>query len=343
MGTVNTIIRHKDHIFLGTTNGLYKLKKITGLTESIEFSQIENFSHQVWDLEEIQGELIACTNSGLYLIRDNITNLISEINAFTLFYKPDKDLVFIGGNQGLSVFRTKPSWKLLKQFSDIREDIKLIDENKDSYYEGTELWLGTSFQGAIKVIISDDLTYETFKYYGRSDGLNEDWVLPFSIGDSVIFGTRTGIFGFNDEEIVKELIKPSLPDSLLENQKSVRGFFEGISFYNHIITMPVSIIHENSERIWIVIDNEIGYIQKTKTDTIIMQPFRGIDMDKINDIYPDGEELCWIAADDGVIRYEMDHKKDFNQAFNVLIRSIGLTGDSVAFNGTFYQLVDDRE
>jgi serine phosphatase RsbU (regulator of sigma subunit) len=337
MGTVNTIIRHKDHIFLGTTNGLYKLKKSAGLTESIEFIQIENFSHQVWDLEEIEGELITGTNSGLYLIRDNTTILISEINAFTLFYKSDKDLLFVGGNQGLSVFRTKPSWKLLKRFSDIHEDIKLIAENKDSYYEGTELWLGTSFQGAIKVIISDDLTHETFKY-NEFDGLNEDWILPFSSGDSVIFGTRTGIFGFNDEEMVKL----SLPDSLRNHPEFTRGFFEGISLYDHTITTPVSIIHENPEKIWIVIDNEIGYIQKSRTDTIIMQPFRGIDMGRINEIYPDGEELCWIAADDGIIRYEMDHKKDFNQAFNVLIRGVGLTGDSVAFNGTFYQYADDH-
>jgi len=336
-GTVHTIIRHKDLIFLGTTNGLYIQKKSAGLKEAIEFRPLENFSHQVWDLEEIEGELIAGTNSGLYMIRNNTARVISDINAFALFYKPDKNLLFVGGSQGLFVFQTSPSLKFLKNFSDIREDIKRIAENKNTYYEGTELWLGTSLQGAIKVIIYEDLTHETFKYYGEFDGLNEDWVLPFGSGDSVIFGTRTGIFRFNDEE----LIKLSLPDSLRDNQEFSRGFFEGMPLFNHTITTPVSIIREDPVRTWIVIDNEIGYIQRDQTDSIVMQPFRGIDMGKINYIYPDGKELGWIAADDGVIRYEMDHKKDFSQAFNVLIRSVYLSGDSVAFDGTFYELTVD--
>lgn len=337
MGTVNAIIRHNGHVFLGTTNGLYVQKKSAGLTETVEFSQIANFSHQVWALQEVDGELIAGTNSGLYLIRNNAARLISEMNAFVVYHIPDRNLLFVAGNQGLSVFQTGPSWKFLKSFSDIREDIKLIAENKNSYYDGIELWLGTSLQGAIKVIISNDLTHKTFKYYGEFDGLNEDWVLPFNVGDSVIFGTRTGIFCFNDEELIKQ----SLPDSLRTDSEFTRGFFEGMSFCGQTITTPVGIIREDPERIWIVIDNEIGYIQKGQADTIVMQPFRGIDMGKINYIYPDGEALCWMAADDGVIRYEMDHKKDFSQTFNVLIRSVGLPGDSVTFNGTFYQSADD--
>lgn len=337
IGSVNTIIRYKDRIFLGTTNGLFLQNKRSSLTESIEFSPLENFSHQVWDLKEIEGDLIAGTNSGLYLIRNNTVRLISNMNAFKLFYKPEKNLLFVGGTQGLSVFQTKPSWKLLKNFSDIHENITNIAENKNSYYKGVELWLGTSLQGAVKVIIYEDLTHKTFKYYGEFDGLNEDWVFPFPSGDSVVFGTRTGIFCFNDEE----LIKLSLPDSLRNDPEFTRGYFEGIQFYDHPIITPVYIIREEPERIWINIDNEIGFILKDQTDSIIMQPFRGIDMGEIKFIYPDGDELCWIAAVDGVIRYEMDHKKDFNQPFNVLIRNVSLPGDSVAFNGTFPQQTND--
>ncbi|KPK85126.1 MAG: hypothetical protein AMS27_08240 [Bacteroides sp. SM23_62_1] len=337
LGTIHSIIRHNNRIYLGTTNGLFIQEKSAGLTGSIEFKPLGNFSHQVWDLKEIQGSLIAGTNSGLYMIRNNSASLISDMNAFTMYHQPDRHLLFVGGNHGLSVFRTGPSLKFLKNFNDIREDIKLIAENKNSFYDGIELWLGTSFQGAIKVIIYNDLTHETYKYYGEFDGLNEDWVLPFSIGDSVLFGTRTGIFHFNDEELIKQ----SLPDSLRDNPEFTRGFFEGISVYDHTTTTPVSIIHETPERIWIVIDNEIGYISRDQTDSIVMQPFRGIDMGKINCICPDGKDLCWIAADDGIIRYEMDHKKDFSQSFNVLIRRIVASGDSVAFNGTFYHSSDD--
>jgi serine phosphatase RsbU (regulator of sigma subunit) len=331
-GSTSTIIRYGGLLYAGTTNGLYVQKSDGGLTGSIEFKPVTNFSHQVWALKEINGNLIVGTDGGLFMIRDNKASMISGINSFTLFYLPEKNWLFVGGKQGLSLFQTKPLWKLLKDFSDIREDIKLIAENKKSYYEGTELWLGTSLQGAIKIIVQNDLSHETFKYYGVYDGLNEGWILPFSIGDSVIFGTRTGIFVFNDEE----LIKVSLPDSLRNDPENFRGFFEGSDLLDYPITAPVYGLVEDPERIWLNIDNEIGFIPGNQTDTIISRPFKGIDMGQVNYIYPDTNKVCWFATDDGLVRFEPDYNKDFNQDFNAFIRSIIVSKDSVLFSGTHF-------
>ncbi len=336
-GSVRTIIRYNHLLYIGTTNGLYIEKTGSGLTGSLEFSPIPGFLHQVWELKEIDGNLIVGTDDGLFMIRDNAINLISKINSFTLSYLPEKNWLFVGGQQGLSLFQTKPSWKLLKDFRDIREDIKLIAERKKSYYKGTELWLGTSLQGVIKVILQNDLSHITFKYIGEDDGLNEGWILPFISGDSVIFGTRTGIFIFNDEELLKSL----LPDSLLYNQENYKGYFEGSNLLNHPITEPVYRLLEDQERIWLSIKNEIGFIPKSQTDTIISTPFKGIDMGPVNYMYPDINMVCWFAADNGLIRFEYDDKKNFSKAFNVLIRRVDLPGDSVAFEGTYYQPSDD--
>jgi len=338
-GSASTIIRYGGKLYIGTTNGLYVQKSDGGLTGSIEFNPLRNFSHQVWALKEIDGNLIVGTDGGLFKISDNKASMISGINSFTLYYLPEKNWLFVGGNQGLSLFQTKPLLKLLKDFSDIHEDIKLIAENKKSYYEGAELWLGTSLQGAIKIIMHNDLSHETFKYYGEFDGLNEGWVLPFISGDSVIFGTRTGIFIFNDEE----LIKLSLPDSLRNDPDNFRGFFEGSDLLNYPITAPVYGIVEDPERIWINIDNEIGFFAKNQTDTIISRPFKGIDMGQVNYMYPDAKMVCWFAADDGLIRFEPNYKKDFNQDFNTFIRRIIVSKDSVLFSGTHFSSDIDTE
>jgi serine phosphatase RsbU (regulator of sigma subunit) len=338
-GSASTIIRYGGKLYIGTTNGLYVQKSDGGLTGSIEFNPLRNFSHQVWALKEIDGNLIVGTDGGLFKISDNKASMISGINSFTLFYLPEKNWLFVGGNQGLSLFQTKPLLKLLKDFSDIHEDIKLIAENKKSYYEGAELWLGTSLQGAIKVVIQNDISHKTFKYYGEFDGLNEGWILPFSLGDSVIYGTRTGMFIFNDEE----LLKSSLPDSLLNNPENYRGFFEGSDLLNYPITTPVYGLVEDQERIWINIDNEIEFIPKKRTDTIISRPFKGIDMGQVNYMYPDANMVCWFAADDGLIRFEPDYKKDFNQDFNAFIRSIIVSKDSVLFSGTHFPPVIDTD
>jgi serine phosphatase RsbU (regulator of sigma subunit) len=333
-GSVNTIIRYHGRLYVGTTNGLYQQKTSSGLTSAIEFSPVRDFSHQVWALAKINGNLIAGTNGGLFIIQDNIARMITGINSFALFSVPEKDWLFVGGNQGLSLFQTKPSYKLLKDFPDITEDIKQIARNNKSYYAGTEIWLGTSLQGAIKVIIYNDLSHRTFKYHGKFDGLkDEGWILPFSLGDSVMFGTRAGMFIFNDEE----LIKKSLPDSLLGNQKNYRGYFDGSELFNFSSTSPVSGLLEDSERIWIIIDNKINYIPKNQTDTLVSRPYKGIDMGRINYIYPDAARKYWFACDDGLVRYELDHYKNFNQTFNTLIRNVILSNDSSIFNGNYFQ------
>jgi serine phosphatase RsbU (regulator of sigma subunit) len=329
-GIANTIIRYGGLLYIGTTNGLYVQTTDEGLTGSTEFTPVPDFSHQVWALKEIDGNLIVGTDGGLFMIRDKKPIMISGINSFTMLYLPEKNWLLVGGQQGLSLFQSKPSWKLLTAFSHIYEDLKLIAQRKNSYYKGHEFWLGTSLQGIIKIILHDDLSHETFKYYGEFDGLDEGWILPFGLGDSVAFGTRTGLFTFNDEES----IRTSLPDSLRNDPENFRGFFEGSDLLNHLITAPLYGLIEDKERIWMNIDNEIGFILKTRPDTIISRPFKSIDLGQINNIYPDGDNACWFAADEGLARFKLEYGKDFNQVFNTLIRSISLSNDSVLFNGT---------
>ena len=334
-GNINAVIRHNGLICVGTTNGLFIQKDNKQLTRSIEFEPLPHFAHQVWDLVETGRDLIIATNAGLFQLQGSGITRISDMDAFTLLYLPEKQLLFVGGNQGLTAFQKKLNWRQVKVFEDTRAEIKEICENKSTLYDGTELWLGTSFQGAIKVVVKDDLSHETTWYSGEFDGLNEDWVLPFPFRDSVLFGSRTGIFGFNDEEA----IRMNLPDSLKDDPDFTRGFFEGKNIYDHAITVPVYLITEDKKRTWINFDNNLGYIPNDMTDTILSRRFSGIDMGKINCIYPDGESLCWIGAADGLIRFQLDYNKDFSQDFNTLIREVTARTDSLIFNGAF--MADD--
>ncbi len=329
-GNINAVIRHNGLIYAGTTNGLFIQNSNRQLTRSIEFEQLPHFTHQVWDLVETGRELFIATNDGLYQLEGNNITRISEMDAFTLLYLPEKQILFVGGNHGLSAFQKKLFWRQVMLFEDIHAEIKEICENKSTLYEGTELWLGTSFQGAIKVVVNDDLSHKTFNY-NESDGLTKGPVLPFSINDSVLFGTNAGLFSFYDEEI----IKLDLPDSLRDDPLNYRGFFSGKNLYNHSFTTPVYLIVEDPERIWVDIDNYLGYVPDAMTDTIISRPFRGIDLGRITCIYPDGQGVCWIGAADGLIRFQLDYTKNFGQDFHTLIREVTARTDSLVFNGAF--------
>ncbi len=108
-GSAKTIIRYNGLLYTGTTNGLYVQKTGGGLTGSLEFNPIPDFLHQVFVLKEIDGNLIIGTDGGLFIMRDNIIRMISNINSFTLSYLPEKNWLFVGGEQGLKLFQTKPS------------------------------------------------------------------------------------------------------------------------------------------------------------------------------------------------------------------------------------------
>jgi len=329
-GNINTVINHNGLVYVGTTNGLFVQRKGKQLTQPIEFEPIPNFVHQVWDLEVVGRDLMIATNAGLFQLRGTTLFWISEVDAFTLFYHPDMQTLFVGGNQGLSAYQKKLLWKQVMTFDGTHAEIKEICENKTTLYEGIELWLGTSLQGVIKVIVHPDLSHQTTNY-NELDGLIRGPVLPFSINDSVVFGTNTGLFGFYDEEI----LKGDLPDSLLDDPINYRGFFTGKNLYNHTFTTPVYLIIQDPERIWVDIDNNLGYIPNEMTDTIITRPFRGIDLGRITCIYPDGQGLCWVGAADGLVRYQLDYQKNFDQDFNTLIREVSANNDSMVFNGTF--------
>ncbi len=336
-GNVHCVVRFQDKIYVGTSNGLFYQKESPDVTSTLEFEVVSECPYQVWNLLVIDHSLLAATDAGLFQVTGSKIRQISDRNTYAMCFSEELNILFAGGLNGLSAFRNNNGWKLIKVFEDIHEDIKGIEINKSTLSSGTELWLGTSFQGAIKVIIHDDLTHTTRKYYGKQDGLNEDWILPFSVRDTVCFGTRTGLLGFVDEELIKE----SLPDSLKDREEFTRGFFEGRSVYNHDITTLINIVTEAKDRTWLVIDNQIGYILKDMPDTIIQRPFMGIDQGKINKIFPDKNLVTWIGAADGLIRFDQSYSKNFDQDYHCLIRNVRTSGDSVLFNGTYYSTTSD--
>jgi serine phosphatase RsbU (regulator of sigma subunit) len=330
IGNINVVSRHNGLIYVGTSHGLFVEKKGDQLLHVLEFEQLPDFTNEVWDLVSINRDLMIATNAGLYSLRGDSPSRISGTEAYNLLYHPEKQLLFAGGIQGLSAFQKNNSWQHVKTFGNTRADIKRICRNKNTLYDGIELWLGTNLQGAIKVIIHDDLSHEAVRY-NTFDGLPSGLVLPFTLNDSVVFGTKSGLFRFFDEETIKR----DLPDSLLNDPMNYRGFFTGINICKHAVTAPVYLIIEDPERIWINIDNKLGFIPHESTDTIISRPFRGIDLGRITCIYPDNQELCWVTAADGLIRYQLDYDKNFDQKFHALIREVSAKNDSLVFNGTF--------
>jgi len=330
-GSAHAIVRHEGQLFVGTTSGLFIEDESKALNKSLEFLPWPGISDQVWSLTSIGSSLMVGTGNGLYRIRNGSTQKISGINAFAMLYLEKEELLLVGGAGEFAAFNPLRNWKRVKEFSDIQVDIKSIAWNKTSYYDATEIWIGTSLQGTLKILINPDLSHETYHYYGMPDGLPDDWVLPFAHKDSIVFGTRQGILRFIDEHQVREF----LPDSLKDIPEYNRGYFEGTNLYGQNLILPLSFVVSSYGRIWALIDNEINMARQEKPKDVIGKPFRSIDLGEINQIYPDNENTVWFAAGDGLARFDLANLEKSPGDLHAAIRTATTTGDSLVFNGTY--------
>ncbi len=292
-GSVSAIVRHEGRLYAGTTSGLFAESIPDALNQSLEFKPSYSIRDQVWSLKSIGNSLLVGTSNGLFIIHGGRLSKMSDMNVFTMLWLEEEKLLLAGGAGGLAAFSPTQNWKKVKDFSGIREDIKSIAKNRSTYYDATEIWLGTSLQGTIKILLNSDLTHETYRYYGAGDGLPEGWILPFAHQDSIIFGTPSGIMHFIDEQVVRKF----LPDSLKDIPEYYRGYFENSFLYDRVVTRPLSFVTYADGRTWAVIENEITLVHHSTRD-MIEKPFRGIDIGEINHIYPDDENTVWFGASD---------------------------------------------
>jgi serine phosphatase RsbU (regulator of sigma subunit) len=326
-GSVNALKRYKNLLYAGTTTGLFVEQP--DKNSETQFVPVYNIS-SVRSLIEVSGSLIAGTDEGLYQLNGkNIKKLGDEV-SYTLFYSPEMKLLFSGGQKGLSTYRYNSSFRKLDWLKEISYDILGITVAVANNNDSSEVWIGTRNDGVIRIKVYKDMTVAV-DHYNSEDGLPGGSVTPYTLNGETVFGTIEGLFSFINENIVKE----TLPDSLKNNKDFLKGYFSSLTVTKDTIGKSVSFVAESSNKAWICSDNKAGYLNKRNDLSYVSQPFRGIDVGKINIIYPEENGVCWFGTTDGLIRYDENISKNYNSKYLSLIRRVTLMdNDSVLFMGT---------
>jgi serine phosphatase RsbU (regulator of sigma subunit) len=327
-GDVNAIIRFRNLLYAGTTTGLFV--QDAGNDNEIPFKPAFNLNVPVRTMIEVNGLLVAGTDDGIFWISGkNIMKLGNE-PSFTLFYSDYLKLLLSGGNKGLTAYRFDGNFTKLNSIRIEDEDILGIAGEKDRTGTDAEFWLGTRYNGLLRIKVTKELNIISDNY-NTSDGLPEGWIIPASFNSKTLFETTQGLYSFTNENIVRE----SLPDSLRNKKEFSKGYFsEYVNKYDSFGEV-VSFITETKNKIWICADNKVGYLNKADSMTWVSKPFNGIEAGKINTIYPEDNGFIWIGTTDGLIRFDENIYKDYNQEYHSLIRKVTLlNNDSSIFRGT---------
>ncbi len=315
-GKVLSVVRHgpNNDLYAGTTNGLYCLSP-TG-----KFSLVPGISGECWSILSAGAALLAATNTGIFQMENNSKRLVTREHTYVLLKsESEPNRIWAGMAHGwVSLYLEKENgqWEVEQPFENITQGINTIVEDKKG-----NLWLGILTKGVFKVDFPTvrSIANSVVTRYDTSNGLPGGHVRVFSAAGHVLFATEKGIFRFNEKN--KVFISDSTFGDEFAGGENGRGVF---------------LIKEDSHKnIWLhsKARNVRAIPQSDGTYLLDKKPFFRIPLAHVDTIYPDPVgEIIWFASVDGLIRYDTKVKKNYDLAFQTLIRKVWVNGKPV-FNG----------
>jgi signal transduction histidine kinase/ligand-binding sensor domain-containing protein len=323
-GFVETIIRHKKTIYIGTHQGAYYLNgNETKLVEGMPIGQTWKFLN----FKKPNGEmmLLAATAKGIYHIKKHSANKLLESEGhptanilFQSRLNPNR-VYATEGKHLISILYQHGSWKHEGTYEELLDDIRGIEEAPDG-----SIWLGSFRNGMVKVQI-DEVSQlpKSHKYYGLESGFESlKDIMPFRYQNKLLFGSE---FGFYTYKATEDKFEPycELGEQFCGQRQDIFSFKE----------MP-------EDRAWIVPlmtqKNDIGYIKTSNGKAIdwVFEPFQRIPKMMIRGFYPEASGIVWFGGEKGLFRYDLSKdKRNYQASFPIHIQEVRIKGDSLVFGG----------
>lgn len=211
-------------------------------------------------------------------------------------------------------------WKEEKDFVSIKEEVRDIIEDQSG-----NLWLGTCYNGLIKVIfpsdnknkIQDEIPFaQSLTYYDTLQGLpSAKEILLIKYDDRLLFATEKGLCHFDEEK------ERFTADSLLG-----KDYADGHQWINrYFIDQQQNIWINGTEVFWKQTDGSLLY------DEILL---KRLTKKQVEAIYVDKDQTVWIGGTKGLFRYNPKLKSDVQKEYLTLVRKVVAGQDSVIYYGT---------
>lgn len=298
-GNVFALHRHADHLYAGTSLGLFRLQGAEQSTA--RFERLEAMRKQTWGFLDFQQHLLVATSSGLYqLVQNKLTLLRASPQATKVLAtsKQTPERLYVGLQDGLASMRYENGqWLDEGKVPGISGNLNSIIETANG-----ELWLGTLAHGVYRIKLPESwaggssvpLAITQFRKQDGLPSLNRNTVHQFN--DQLYFATVRGMYRF-EQQSARFQLDPVLGAIFSGEQPWIRN--------------PVM---DTQGRIWMVIwDNVAGtrhagvalpqandsYVWATSS----LQSLKDTPLDAI---LLEQEQLVWFGGAEGVFRFASD-------------------------------------
>jgi K+-sensing histidine kinase KdpD/DNA-binding response OmpR family regulator/ligand-binding sensor domain-containing protein len=307
--------RFDGSIYLGTTNGLLRLNDKTN-----RFEQIKNiYTNQVFAFWEDNDEMIVATD-GLYSVKGQKVKLIhrsisGNMQLAALYMsKRYPNVLFTGESiQGLAVFTRKSSknptseWKFKGYCPGVNQQGWTFAEDSAG-----NIWEGTQNEVVYRITPKFDnngdlnLSKSTVEKFGKENGLGSGCGPVFAVNGKVYFSADSSFYRFDEQS------KRFERDSTFGSFPNAGGKDE------------VYMVEDYAGRVWVRFgkEAEIAVPQPDGRYKINKTALLPISDRTISQFYPEKNGIVWICTTDGLVRFDERLKKDYDQPFKTLLRSI---------------------
>jgi ligand-binding sensor domain-containing protein/DNA-binding CsgD family transcriptional regulator len=312
-------IVYKNQLYIGTSNGLYKAplsaqQDISFVKSS--FEPVENTKGQVWNLSEINGQLLMGHHEGAFVIENAHARLLDKTVGFWQFLPLNNILpsaVIVAGNyQGISFYNYANDQFTPSTINSKFESARFLAISSDN-----NIWVAHPYKGIYRIQLNGTASPDV-KLYHDEDQLN----------------------GVNHVTIYKNRLFAATEKGVLEYHPERDSFEVSPFFKTYFGDMSIRYLKEDgSGNIWFVHEKRMGVIDVSgaKPEVIYIPELDRKMVSGFEHIYPLDANNVFIGAEKGFYLLNYQQYRKNRPELRVQIRSVSIRGpgDSLLYGGYF--------
>lgn len=321
-----TSIIFDDMLYVGTSNGLYKVKLTKEKDLSFvngSFEVLPNTIGSAWVLSEVNGSLLLGHHDGAFEISNgkamSLNNKSTYWNFLPFYNILPSALIIAGTSTGLDFMTFENNHFTSKgRIPGFNEFSQFVAVDNDQV-----IWVSHPYRGVFKVNLSDS-SKPDIKLYTQKNGLPSSFNNHlFKIKDRIVVATEKGIYEYHAANNTFEL---SVVFKATFGQKNIRHLKE-----------------DASGNIWFIENKNLGVVDYsgTRPSVIYFPELDGKMVAGFEHIYPYDKFNVFIGAEKGFYHINYDYyKHKNNDNIKVKITTVKAFGksDSLLFGGYFGQV-----
>ncbi len=317
-GTGYCGLKYKDGIYLGTSNGLfYQNANPNPITAEAKYQLIENTSGQVYNIQQIDDQLLLSHHNGAFVIENKkAKNIYDEKGTWKFEPIPGTSKILGGTYEGFITLDLEDQFPYrVEKMKDFKESSRVFQLIND-----TSIFMTHGYKGVFKLTTDSIQTAITnVKYYGQESGFPSDILINvFEIGNQLVFPAAYGVFNYDQysdsfvhNQELEQLISPDIHISELEYNYNGNLFFL------------------SNEELGYLKQNSFGEYEKHVNEFVRIRKYLSDDLENITVL---DHENVLLGAKEGFIHYNPNMPYIRDQSFDVFIRKIESVTDDYHLN-----------